>query len=338
MEYGAIDLHARKTLIRFVDEDGTVLLDRTITTTRDGLAQVFRGRDRMRVLLETGTESEWVAQVIEAEGHEVIVADPNYALMYGVTVRAVKTDRRDVAALAEACRLQIDRPAHRVSAPQRQIRRQLRVREQLIRMRTQAINLLRAQLRQEGYRLPSGSSATTAARCRALALTVALREALAPILGLLDDLAPRIKACEAAAARDATADPVVRRLMTAPGVGPIVGLTYRAVIDDVGRFPDASSSTAFLGLVPREDSSGTRHRKGAITKRGPTALRVLLIQAAWGIWRQRQGRAALHAWVERLAARRGRRIAVVALARRLARILYAMWRDGSDYRPVPLPA
>jgi transposase len=277
-----------------------------------------------------------VAQAIEAAGHEVIVADPNYALMYGVTVRAVKTDRRDVAALAEACRLGIYRAVHRVSAAQREIRRQLRIREQLIRLRTQAINLLRAQLRQEGYRLPSGSSATTAARCRALALTPGLQETLAPILGLLDDLAPRIQACDAAAATQAKADPVVRRLMTAPGVGPIVGLTYRAVMDDVGRFPDASTSTAFLGLVPREDSSGTRRRKGGITKRGPTALRALLIQAAWSIWRQRQGRAALHAWVERLAARRGRRIAVVALARRLARILYAMWRDGCDYRAVPV--
>lgn len=335
MEYGAIDLHTRKTLIRIVDETGAVVLDRTITTTREGFTQVFGGRARMRVLLETGTESEWVAQAIEAAGHEVVVADPNYALMYGVTVRAVKTDRRDVAALAEACRVGIYRAAHRVSAAQRQMRRRLRVREQLIRMRTQAINLLRAQLRQEGYRLPSGSSRTTAVRCRALPLTAALRADLAPVLGLLDDLAPRIKSCETAAARQAMADPVVRRLMTAPSVGPIVGLTFRAVIDDVARFPDASASTAFLGLVPREDSSGTRRRKGGITKRGPTALRVLLIQAAWGIWRQRQGRAALHAWVERLAARRGRRIAVVALARRLARILYAMWRDGCDYRAVP---
>jgi len=335
MEYGAIDLHARNTLIRIVAEDGAVILDRTISTSREGFAQVFGGRARMRVLLESGTESEWVAQAIEAAGHEVIVADPNYALMYGVTVRAVKTDRRDVAALAEACRLGVFRAAHRVSAAQRDSRRHLRVREQLIRMRTQAINLLRAQLRQEGYRLSSGSSATTAARCRALALTPTLRAALAPVLGLLDDLAPRIKGCEAEVTRRATADPAVRRLMTAPGVGPIVGLTYRAVMDDISRFPDARTSTAFLGLVPREDSSGTRQRKGGITKRGPTALRVLLIQAAWGIWRQRQGRATLHAWVERLAARRGRRIAVVALARRLARILYAMWRDGSDYRAVP---
>jgi len=338
MEYGAIDLHARKTLIRIVAEDGTVVLDRTITTTREGFAQVFGGRARLRVLLETGTESEWVAQALEAAGHDVVVADPNYALMYGVRVRAVKTDRRDVAALAEACRLGIYRAAHRVSAPQRQMRRRLRVRAQLIRMRTQAINLLRAQLRQEGYRLPSGTSTTTTRRCRALALDPVLRQDLAPVVALLDGLAPLVTAGEAGAATHAAADPVVRRLMTAPGVGPIVGLTYRAVVDDVTRFRDASSSTAFLGLVPREDSSGTRRRKGAITKRGPTALRVLLIQAAWTIWRQRQGRAALHAWVERLAARRGRRIAVVALARRLARILYAMWRDGCDYRPMPRAA
>jgi transposase len=338
MEYGAIDLHARKTLIRVVDADGIVMLDRTITTTREGFAKVFEGRARMRVLLETGTESEWVAQTIEACGHEVIVADPNYALMYGVRVRAVKTDRRDVAALAEACRLGIYRPAHRVSAAQRQVRRQLRIREQLIRMRTQAINLLRAQLRQEGYRLPSGTSETVAARCRRMALTVDLRDDLGPVLTLLEALAPLIKARDQAAAIQAAADPVVRRLMTAPGVGPIVGLTYRAVLDDVTRFRDASSSTAFLGLVPKEASSGTRRRKGSITKRGPTTLRVLLIQAAWTIWRQRQGRAALHAWVDRLAARRGRRIAVVALARRLARILYAMWRDGCDYQPVPVVA
>ena len=335
MEYGAIDLHARKTLIRIVAEDGAVVLDRTITTTREGVTQVFGGRARMRVLLETGTESEWVAQTIEAEGHEVVVADPNYALMYGVQVRAVKTDRRDVAALAEACRLGIYRAAHRVSARQRHVRRQLRVREQLIRMRTQAINLMRAQLRQEGYRLPAGASESAVARCRRVSMTAAMDETLRPVLALLEALAPLIKTCDQAAATQAAGDPVVRQLMTAPGVGPIVGLTYRAVVDDVTRFRDASSSTAFLGLVPKETSSGARRRKGGITKRGPTTLRVLLIQAAWTIWRQRQGRAALHAWVERLAARRGRRIAVVALARRLARILYAMWRDGADYQAMP---
>ena len=92
---------------------------------------------------------------------------------------------------------------------------------------------------------------------------------------------------------------------------------------------------AYLGLVPKEDSSGARQRKGAITKAGPPGLRTLLVQASWTVWRQKAGRGALHAWVDRLAARRGTRVAVVALARRLGRILYAMWRDGEHYRGQP---
>ena len=338
MEYGAIDLHRRNSLIRIVTEDGGVVLDRTITTSHEGFQRMFEGRASMRVLVESGTESEWVAQVIERCGHEVIVADPNYALMYGSRHRAVKTDRRDVAALAEACRLGIYRSAHRVSAAQRAERRRLRVREQLIRVRTQAINLLRAQLRQEGYRLPSGSSATVVPRLERLRVADPVAADLEPLRALLNELTPLIRRAEQAADRRAAADAVVGRLMSAPGVGPIVGLTYRAVLDDVARFHDANAVTAFVGLVSREDSSGSRRRKGTITKRGPNSLRVLLIQAAWVIWRQRRGRAALHAWVERLAARRGRRVAVVALARRLARILYALWRDECDYQAAPVPA
>jgi len=338
MEYGAIDLHSRSSLIRIVDAEGAVLLERRVATTRAALTQVFEARPRLRVLIESGTESEWVAATLEACGHEVIVADPNYALMYGVRVRAVKTDRRDVAALAEACRLGIYRRAHRVSGAQRQVRRVLRIREQLIRIRTQLINLLRAQLRQEGYRLPSGSSETAARRCRGLSVPAALTTDLAPLLAILDALGPVIGGQDAETAQRAAADPVVQRLMTAPGVGPIVGLTFRAIVDDVERFADAQQCTAYLGLVPSEASSGTRQRKGAITKAGPSSVRVALIQAAWVIWRQRQGRAALHAWVDRLAARRGRRIAVVGLARRLARILYAMWRDATDYAAVPVSA
>ena len=105
MEYGAIDLHLKRSLIRIVDERGQVVYERTVPTSADGFRQVFVGRSPMRVLLETGTESEWVAQTVEAYGHAVVVADPNYALMYGHRPRRVKTDRRDVAALAEACRL-----------------------------------------------------------------------------------------------------------------------------------------------------------------------------------------------------------------------------------------
>ena len=332
MEYGAIDLHLRQSQIRIVREDGSVVLDRRIGTTRESLPAVFQGRTRMRVIVESGTESEWVAQTVEACGHEVIVVDPNYTLMYGTRQRRVKTDRRDVAALAEANRHGIYRAAHRVSAAQRHQRRVLRVREQLIRVRTQAINLLRAQLRQEGYRLPSGSADRAAARYRALAIPGALAQALAPVMALLEHLGPAMGAANSDATAAAREDPNVRRLTTAPGVGTIIGLTYRATVDDIGRFREAASVSAYFGLVPCEASSADQQRRGRITKRGPTTARSLLIQAAWGVWRQR-ARDPLQLWARRLAERRGRRIAVVALARRLCRILSAMWRDGTDYQP-----
>jgi transposase len=339
MDYGAIDLHARYSWIRIVTDSGAPLLERRVTTTRTAFEQVFAGRARLRVLVESSTESEWVAQVLEACGHEVIVGAPSYALMYGHRDPQIKTDRRDVRALAEACRLGIYRAAHRVSRAQRDRRRALRVREHLVRTRTQLINLLRAQLRQDGTRLPSGASEHVTRRYAQLTLADPVRHRLAPIIALLETIATQLQGCDAALAAAAAEDVIVQRLMTAPGVGVITALTYRAVLDDVRRFGrDARGVAAYLGLVPSEASSGARQQRGHITKAGPRGLRALLIQASWAVWRQRRGRDALHAWVERLAVRRGRRVAVVALARRLGRILFAMWRDGRDYQAAPTAA
>lgn len=335
MEYGAIDLHKRYTWIRIVTADEVVRVERRVPTTREALTAVFQGRPRTRVLIESSTESEWVAQTIEACGHEVVVASPGYALMYGHRDPRIKTDRRDVVALTVACRLGIYRPAHRVSAAQCQRRRALKVREMFVRQRTALINLLRTELRHAGLRLRSCAAESVVRQYRTLAVPAGLAEDLVPVVAALEDLNDAIGASTAALTQTAAADPVVRRLQTAPGIGPITGLTYRAVLDDVGRFADARGVAAYLGLVPREDSSGARQHKGGITKAGPPGLRSLLIQASWVIWRQRRHGGGLHAWVERLAARRGKRIAVVALARRLARILFAMWRDGADYRVQP---
>jgi transposase len=102
MEYGAIDLHTKHSQIRIVTADGTVIVERRIVTRPDQFAAVFGGRDPMRILLESSTEREWVATCLEDVGHEVAVADPNFAAMYGRRTRRIKTDRRDVAALAEA--------------------------------------------------------------------------------------------------------------------------------------------------------------------------------------------------------------------------------------------
>ena len=135
MEYAAFDLHKKASQIRIVLEDGAIV-DRRIATTRARLTAVFWGRPRMRIVLEAATESEWVAQHLETLGHEVIVADPNFTPMYSHRSRRIKTDRRDVAALAEACQRGFYRAAHRRSAPQRTVQSQLNIRRELTDSRT----------------------------------------------------------------------------------------------------------------------------------------------------------------------------------------------------------
>ena len=337
MPYAAIDLHVRRSEVLILDDEDQVLVARRIDTHRDAVAHLFEGREPMRILLESCTHSEWVAQCLEGYGHEVIVADPNYAPMYEQRVRKIKTDRRDVAALARACRQGIYRRAHRVSPAQRGRRQALRVRRQLVQMRGRAVQLVGAFLRQEGLRLPSGMADTVLTRLARVPLPASLAAALMPLRHVLETLGTAIAAADAAVTTVARQDRAIARLMTAPGVGPIVATTFHAVLDSPARFGgDARRVTAFLGLVPREYSSGERHHKGRITKGGPTELRSLLVQASWTIWRSRTAAASrLRAWAHALAARRGRQVAVVALARRLARILVAMWRDETDFRGTP---
>jgi transposase len=327
MLYGAIDLHLRYSEIRVIDGDGRVVREKRVVTSRETLTRAFAELGAVRILLETGTESEWVAQALEAAGHAVVVADPNYAPMYGEVRRRVKTDRRDVTALAEANRRGWYRATHRRSATQRGVQQILVSRRQLVAARTGTISLIRALLRQDGYRLPSGSAAQVPARLARLSLPEPLAATLAPLQVLMETVTREVAAIDARLATYAAADPVVQQLQTVPGVGPVVALTFRATLDDVTRFRAAGQVSAFIGLVPREDSSAERRHRGHITKAGSRELRSLLVQAAWACWRSR-GSGTLRAWAEQLAARRGRRIAVVALARRLSRILYAIWRDG----------
>jgi transposase len=338
MTYGAIDLHTRYSQIRIVDADGRVLRDQRVPTTADRLVAAFAGYDALRILLESSTESEWVAQVLEAAGQTVIVADPNYAPMYGELRRKVKTDRRDTAALAEANRRGWYRAVHRVSAAQRARRQVLRSRRHLVQLRSGTISLVRTLLRQAGYRLPPCSAAAVPDRAARLVLPSSLQAVLAPLTRTLQQVSEEIATLDRELATAATADPIVRRLMTVPGIGPVVALTFRAFVDDVTRFSTAAQVSAAIGLVPREDSSADRQHRGHITKAGPRELRSLLVQAAWVCWRRATTSGTLRAWTEHLAARRGRRIAVVALARRLSRILYALWRDEVDFRAATLAA
>jgi len=330
MVSGAIDLHMRYSQIRIVDEAGAVLRDQRVPTSRDRLVKAFDGFGRMRILVETGTESEWVAQTLEAAGHEVIVADPNYAPMDGDLQRRGKTDRRDVAALAEANRRGWYRAAHRTSAGQRGTRQVLRARRQIVQMRSGTVALIRSVVKQEGYRLRSCGAERVPAQLETLRLPVARTAIMAPLVRRIETATSEIATLDEQLHARAAADPLVQRLQTVPGVGLVVALTVRAQVDDGRRFRHAGQVSAAIGLVPREDSSAERRRRGHITKVGSRELRSLLVQAAWACWRSERS-ATLRAWFEQLAARRGRRVAVVALARRLSRMLYALWRDGTTF-------
>lgn len=340
MEYGAIDLHLRRSVFRIEDSTGAFILEGRIDTTRSDLTRIFAERRPMKILIESSTESEWVAVLLESFGHEIVVADPSYLPMYGERQRRVKTDRRDVCALVRACREGHYRRAHRVAPSTRTVRQQLRVRRHLVQMRTQTVNLLRALLRQEGLRLPSGDISTIMTRVERVVVPPALATVLEPLRTWLATLHELMTHADAAAESMAAADPATRHLMSVPGVGPVVALTYRAVLDTPARFGGhAGRASAFVGLVPSEYSSGEQQRRGHITKRGPRELRSLLVQAGWGVWRGRSAAGVpLRTWAQALAARRGRRIAIVALARRLSRILFAVWRDATNFTPRDAPA
>ena len=330
MVYGAIDLHMRRSQIRIIDAEGKVLKDQRIETAPERFVTAFAGRGAMRILLETGTESEWVAQALEAAGHEVIVADPNYAPMYGELTRRIKTDRRDVSALAEANRRGWYRTAHRTSATQRDTKQILRARRLLVGQRSGVISLIRSLLRQSGHRLPTGTAERVPARVAKLVITGALAQTLPPLCDQIVALSTAIATFDQQLQQRTASDAIVARLRSVPGVGVIVATTFRAFVDRQERFAHAGQVSAAIGLVPREDSSAERRHRGHITKAGPRELRSLLIQAAWVCWRH-GGSGTLKAWADRIADRRGKRIAVVALARRLSRILFALWRDDVTF-------
>lgn len=313
--------------------DAGEVVERQIRTERRRLQEVFGSRPKACILLEASTESEWIACCLEEFGHEVIVADPNFAPMYAHRSRRIKTDRRDAHALADACRLGAYRPAHRTSPAQRDVRAVLGIRELLIRTRTRWIVHTRTLLRRDGLRLAPGRAELFVPRVNALESPQRLVALMTPVLELLVPLNAQIAELDTHVASAAREDERARRLMTVPGVGPVTALAFVATIDRVARFRNAHQLESYLGLVPREWSSSETQRKGSITKAGNTRMRWLLVEAAWCILRRKKKpeTAVLRDWADRIAVRRGSHVAAVAMARRLAGILYAMWRDQTEF-------
>jgi transposase len=246
----------------------------------------------------------------------------------------VKTDKRDARTLCQACHLGAYRPAHRCSDESRLLRKHLRAREALVQTRSRMISVCRAFLRQEGLRVPSGGAPSFAQRVRTLKLADELRETLAPLLEVHEQVCAQIDVLDEKVKQVVATDERVQRLTTVPSVGPVTAATFIAVVDDVARFESADKLQSYLGLVPREYSSGEKQQRGHITKAGNSRLRCLLVECAWGILRRRNSKSeALEQWATRIAMRRGKRIAAVALARRLAAILFAMTKHARSFEP-----
>jgi transposase len=332
-----IDLHKLESQICVIGETGEVFEESRVTTRRDALAQALAAWPGSQVLVEACNESEWVARHLEHCGHPVVVADPNFTPMYGHRHAKYKTDRRDARALASASAQGLYRRAHRTSEPRRVVRAELVTRDALVRTRSRYISVIRSRLRAEGWRLRSGDASSFLARVAELALAPELLAQVEPLLRVMERVNQEIAAADRALERKAQAEPVVRRLQSVPQVGPITALAFVASLDDVRRFRNAHQVESYLGLVPRERSSGEHQVRGRITKTGDKRTRWLLVECAWGIQRSRRASvAALQGWTARVSARRGRTVATVALARRLAGILYAMWRDDASYDPKKL--
>jgi transposase len=308
------------------------LLEQRIVTSRERFTAVLGQRAPARILLEASTESEWVARHLESLGHTVIVADPGCAAMYATRSTRVKTDKRDARTLCEALQLGAYRAIHRASDAQRHLRAQLVVRDALVRTRTRYVAILKAFVRREGLRLPSGDVEHTVTKLHALALPRHVLRELAPLLALWAPLDAEIAAADARLLALAKDHPVVRQLTTMPGIGPITAIAFVAALDDVTRFHSAHQVQAYLGLVSSEYSSGDHRTRGRITTRGDARMRWLLVETAWRLLRSPNPElAGLKTWALRIAERRGKRVATVALARRVAGLLYAMWRDDARY-------
>jgi hypothetical protein len=190
-------------------------------------------------------------------GHEVIVADPNFAPMYAARSRKIKTDRRDARALAEACRLGAYRPAHRLSEAQRHVRGRLTVRDALVRTRTGYISVIRARLRQDGWRVPTGSAEGFIRRVLALRVPGRLLSELAPLLAVMRQVNQQLAYSDARIAAVARTDERVARLQTVPSVGPVTAAAFVAALDDAGLSRlETASIRLFASLALAEGGGG----------------------------------------------------------------------------------
>lgn len=330
MEHIAIDLGGRESQVCVRSEQGEIVEEKRVLTS--ALGKYLGRRASGRVIVETCAEAFAVAEDALELGHEVRVVPGTLVRTLGVGARKTKTDRKDARVLSEVSS-RIDLPSvHIPSRESRALKTLCGTRELLVETRTKLVNSVRGWLRTYAQRLARGVSSTFAERVRQhchkheLELPACIERQLV----VIETLNEQIKEADSELRRQVESIEVCKLLMTVPGVGPVTAARYVSTIDDVSRFRSGHAVASYFGLVPGENSSSDKRRRLSITKAGAAKVRWALVQAAWSMWRTKK----LHPmvlWAQKIELRRGRRVAITALARKLAVVLFAMWRDGSAY-------
>jgi len=331
MQHVAIDLGSSKSQVCIRELDETIAVETAVRTA--GLPAYLRELPRCRVIMETCAESFVVADAALAAGHEVRVVPATLVRQLGVGEHGIKTDRRDARALsAVSCKVDL-RSVHIRSPLARERLTRVGMRHALVTARTQLINCVRGWLRTQLQAVRSGAEHFPAnIRKMLLEQPSGIPVFVEGLLKSIETLNTQIAEADVELKKLAEEDEICARLMTVPGVGPITSTTFAAVIDDATRFKKAEELESYLGLTPGERSSSKTVRRTGITKAGPTMARHALTQAALTLWRVRPTDPAAR-WAEGVKNRRGKQVAVIALARKLSGILFAMWRDKTTYQP-----
>lgn len=333
MQHLAIDLGGKESQICVRDATERILDEKRWLTRK--LGEYLTKQPHSRVILETSAEAFAVADLARQAGHDVRVVPATLARTLGVGARGIKTDRRDAQALsAVSCKVEL-RSVHIPSEQARAWKALCNSRDALVSSRTKLTNTVKSQLR---GRLVSSCPRiskvmTTAIRARWTELEGKVPSHVERLLVMIEALDAQIREADKEIRQLVKSNEICQRLMTVPGVGPNTALLFVATLDEVKRFGTAHDVQSYLGLTPGENSSSSRVQRTRLTKAGSPQMRWLLVQAAWSARRCAPNHPMVR-WATKIAERRGNQIASVALARKLAGILFALWRDGAKYSPL----